>query len=239
MLAGVLASSGILLLRTATPPWRTPGPRAGGPLPTMTVSCRPERLSTGPVRTLVVVAALVLAAALVGLGTLDPLPAIAGAVLAGGLTARTFRERSRTAADRLADAVAEAIGLLAADVSVGRGLGDALQSLSDDLTHEVEEDPSRRRLGLLLAPISEGARLGGHVPAALRELAGVPGCEAFGGSLRRGSWPRPWVLRPRRYSVGCRSRSVRTRSMSVLSAQSWPELEHPPGCSRPCRWWVF
>ena len=117
---------------------------------------------------------------LVGLGTLDPPPAIAGAVLAGGLTARTFRERSRTAADRLADAVAEAIGLLAADVSVGRGLGDALQSLSDDLTHEVEEDPSRRRLGLLLAPISEGARLGGHVPAALRELAGVPGCEAFG-----------------------------------------------------------
>jgi tight adherence protein B len=147
----------------------------------MTVSWRPERLSSAPVRMLgVVLAALVLAAGLPALGALDPLPAIAGALLAGGLTARTLRERSRAAADRLADAVAEAIGLLAADVSVGRGLGDALQSLSDDLTQQVEEDPSRRQLGLLLAPVSDGARLGGHVPAALRELAGVPGCEAFG-----------------------------------------------------------
>lgn len=180
LLAGVLASSATLLLRPPTPPWRMPGPRAGGPLRTMTVSWRPERLASAPMRMLgVLAAALVLAAGLTGLGALDPLPAIAGALIAGGLTARALHERSCAAADRLADAVAEAIGLLAADVSVGRGLVDALQSVSEDLTQQDEEDPSRRRLGLLVAQVSDGARLGGHVPAAFREVADVPGCAAF------------------------------------------------------------
>jgi tight adherence protein B len=87
--------------------------------------------------------------------------------------------RRRAAADRLAEAVAEAIALLAADVSVGRGLSEALQNLTDDLMDQVGTDTARRRLGRLLGPVVEGARLGGNVPGGLREVAGVPGCEAL------------------------------------------------------------
>ena len=128
----------------------------------------------------VLLVAVLVAAGVVGLEVLAPLPALAGAVLATALTVRALTERAQAAADRLADAVAEAIALLAADVSVGRGLSEALQSLTDDLTDDVGSDSARRRLGVLLGPVVDGARLGGHVPTALREVAGVRGCEAFG-----------------------------------------------------------
>ncbi len=127
----------------------------------------------------VLLVAVLVAAGVVGLGVLDPLPALAGAALAAGLTVRALTERAQAGADRLADAVAEAIALLAADVSVGRGLSEALQSLTVDLTEQVDADSARRRLGELLVPVVDGGRLGGHVPTALREVAAVPGCEAF------------------------------------------------------------
>jgi tight adherence protein B len=174
-------ASGILLLRPPTPPWRRPGQSAGRGLSASAVRWRPSRLPSGRLGMFgVLLVALLAAAVVVVLGVLDPLPALAGAALAGGLIVRAWTERAQAAADRLADTVAEAIALLAADVSVGRGLGEALQSLTDDLTQHVDTDSARRRLGVLLAPVVDGARLGGHVPAALREVAGVPGCEAFG-----------------------------------------------------------
>ena len=181
LMAGVLVVSGFLLLRPPTPPWRTPGQRGGRGLSMSAVRWRPVGLPSARLRLFAtLLAALAPAAVVVGLGVADPLPASAGAVLAAGLTVRSMTERAQAAADRLADAVAEVIGLLAADVSVGRSLGEALQSLTDDLTQPGGADPARRRLGMLLGPVVDSGRLGGNVPNALREVAGVRGCEAFG-----------------------------------------------------------
>lgn len=178
--AGALAASGTLLLRPTTPPWRAPGPTSGRRLSGSSRLWRGAVTPSGRLTLAGVVALAGLAlAVLVGARLLAPLPALAGAVLFGALSARALKDRAHAAADRLAEAAAQAIDLLAADVSVGRSLGEALQSLTDDLT-QVGEQPTLRRLGQLLAPVADGARLGGNVPGALREVAATPGCQAFG-----------------------------------------------------------
>src|SRR4051812_30379827 len=98
-----------MLLRPATPPWRTPGHADAGPMSLPSARWRPDRLGSARVRTVEVALAAILAAAVaVGLQALDPLPAVAGAVLGAGVARRAMQERARAAAERLADAVAEA-----------------------------------------------------------------------------------------------------------------------------------
>jgi tight adherence protein B len=180
VMAGVLVASGFLLVRPPTPPWRTPGGRSGRRPTRSPIRWLPARLPPGrPQQLVVALLALLLATAVVGAGLLDPLPALGGALLAAGLAGRSLAARARESADRLADAAAEAIALLAADVSVGRGLREALQGVTDDLTGDPHAEPARRRLGLLLVPVVDGARLGADVPDALREVAATPGCAAF------------------------------------------------------------
>jgi tight adherence protein B len=71
----------------------------------------------------------------------------------------------------MAESVAEAVSVLAADLSVGRSPAQALAALSD----ETAAVP----LGRVLRPVAETARLGGSVPDALRTASRVDGCEAL------------------------------------------------------------